>query len=102
MTKLTKNCLNISATGLVAGSAIDFGGLDFINPLSFIVLPLGAVFFGAALISFMLENEMAKFDAEQTKKTETVEPNKLGEKKCNGCITCRCQPSTKLIPAMAR
>ena len=60
MTALSKTLLSVSVTGFVAGSIIDFGGFN-LNPVVTVALPLGAVFFGLFLISFMLEKEMAKF-----------------------------------------
>jgi hypothetical protein len=69
MTTLTKTLLAASIAGFIAGSIIDFGGLN-LNPAWTVALPLGAVFFGLSLISFMLEKEMAKFDAEEALKTQ--------------------------------
>jgi hypothetical protein len=67
MTTLSKTLLTVSGTGLVAGGILDFGGFN-LNPAWTVVLPLGAVFWGLFLISFMLENEMAKFDAQAGEK----------------------------------
>lgn|SRR5665213_1882800 len=72
MTTLCKTLLAISATGLAAGSIIDFGGFNVIPALT-VALPLGAVFFGFFLISFMLENEMAKFDEEESMKLQLIQ-----------------------------
>ena len=58
-------------TGFVAGSIIDFGELN-LNPAWTMALPLGAIFFGLSLILFMLEIEMAKFDAEAAKKLQLI------------------------------
>ena len=69
MIKLTKILVSVSAAGFIAGSIIDFGGLN-LNPAWTVALPLGAVFSGLSLISFMLEKEMAKFDAEEALKTQ--------------------------------
>jgi hypothetical protein len=67
MTSITKTLLTVSMTGFVAGSLIDFGGFN-LNPAWTMVLPLGAVFFGLFLISFMLQKEMAEFDARAAEK----------------------------------
>jgi hypothetical protein len=72
MTTLTKTCLAVSTAGLAAGSIIDFGGFKVISALT-VVLPLGAVFFGMFLISFMMEKEMAKFDEETAEKLQMIE-----------------------------
>ena len=75
MTTLTKNLLAISAAGFAVGSVIDFGGFK-LNPAWMVALPLGAVFFGLFLISFMLEKEMAGFDEEEEGKLQLSERNK--------------------------
>jgi hypothetical protein len=74
MTTLPKILLTASVTGFTAGSIIDFGGFN-LNPAWTMVLPLGAVFFGLFLISFMLEKEMAKFDRENAEKLPTRSPH---------------------------
>jgi len=61
-------------TGFVAGGIIDFGGFN-LNPSWTVALPLGAVFFGLFLISFMLEKEMAGFDEEEAIKLKLAERN---------------------------
>jgi hypothetical protein len=72
MTKLSKILLAVSLAGFAAGGIIDFGGFKVI-PAVTVALPLGAVFFGLALISYMMEKEMAKFDEEEAGKQELVE-----------------------------
>ena len=67
MTTLSKTLLAVSAAGFAAGSLIDFGGFS-VNPSLTVALPVGAVFFGLFLISFMLEKEMAKFGEEEAGK----------------------------------
>jgi hypothetical protein len=74
MTTLSKTFLAISLTGFTAGSIIDFGGFNVIPALT-VALPLGAVFFGLFLISFMLEKEMAKFDEEESMKLQLIQSN---------------------------
>jgi hypothetical protein len=71
MTTLSKTLLAAGVTGLVAGSITDFAGFNF-NPVWMAGLPLGAVFCGMFLISFMLEKEMALFDAERAKKLAVI------------------------------
>ena len=72
MTTLSKTFLAVSVTGFAAGSVIDFGGFNVIPALT-VALPLGAVFFGLFLISFMLEKEMAKFDEEELRKLQLIQ-----------------------------
>jgi hypothetical protein len=72
MTIISKTFLAISVTGFAAGSIIDFGGFNVIPALT-VVLPLGAVFFGLFLISFMLEKEMAKFNEEESRKLQLIQ-----------------------------
>jgi hypothetical protein len=72
MTALSKILLTLSLTGFTAGSVIDFGGFN-LNPSWTVALPLGAVFFGLFVISFMLEKEMAKFDEEEAKKLQLIQ-----------------------------
>lgn len=67
MTTLSKTLLAVSATGFAAGSIIDSGRFTF-NPSWGGLLPVGAVYFGLFLISFMLEKEVAKFDEEESMK----------------------------------
>lgn len=90
MTALSKTLLSVSVAGFVAGSIIDFGGLN-LNPAWMVALPLGAVFFGLSLISFMLEKEMAKFDEEEAKKFELIRHDEASHTKCKNCNNCKCQ-----------
>ena len=63
-----------SVTGLVAGSIIDFGGFD-LNPAWTVALPFGAIAYGLFLISFMLEKEVATFDADEAKEWQLIQAN---------------------------
>jgi hypothetical protein len=67
MTTLSKSLLEVCVTGFVAGIIIDFGGFN-LNPSWTVALPIGAIFFGLFLFSFMLEKEMVKFDEEEAEK----------------------------------
>ena len=60
MTTLTKTLLGLSAAGFAAGFTTDW--------LWGFAKPAGAIFLGLFLISKMLEKEIAKFDAEETKR----------------------------------
>ncbi len=64
MTSLYKTLLAVSVTGFAVGGVLDFGGFR-INPAWTVVLPVGAIAYGMFLISFMLEKEVAKFDADR-------------------------------------
>jgi hypothetical protein len=86
MTTLSKTLLAVSVTGFVAGSIIDFGGFN-LNPAWTVALPVGAIFFGLFLISFMMEKEMAKFDEEESMKMQLVQ-----------CISVAPAPKEKPIP----
>lgn len=72
MTTLSKTLATISTTGFLAGGLVDFGGFN-LNPAWTVALPLGAICFGAFLISFMMEKEMAAFDEEESRKLKLTE-----------------------------
>lgn len=74
MTTVSKTLLVFSVTGLVAGSVIDFSVFN-LNPAWTVVLPVGAIAYGLFLISFMLEKEVAKFDADEAKELQLIEDN---------------------------
>jgi len=71
MTTATKTFLAISIVGLVAGGIVDFC-VDNVNPVWTATMPIGAVFLGLFLVSLVLENEIAAFNAEEAKKLELV------------------------------
>jgi hypothetical protein len=71
MTTLSKTLLAVCVTGLVAGSVVDFDGLN-LNPSWEVALPFGAIFYGLFLISFMLEKEVAKFDEDEEKELQLI------------------------------
>jgi hypothetical protein len=64
MKTLPKIFLAVSAIGFLAGSIIDFGGINC-SPSWTVAMPLGAVFLGLFMIWFMLGEEMAQFDEEE-------------------------------------
>ena len=59
--------MGISVTGFAAGAVVDFGGFP-VNPMWTVTLPIGAIFLGVALISLILEKEVAQYDEEQAKR----------------------------------
>jgi hypothetical protein len=74
MTTSSKTLLAVSVIGLAAGSVVDFGGFN-LNPVWTVALPVGAICYGLFLISFMLEKEVAKFDADEAKELQLIENN---------------------------
>ena len=72
MTTLSKILLAASVSGLVGGSIVDFGRFN-LNPAWTVALPFGAVAYGLFLISFMLENEVAKFDEDEAKELRLIQ-----------------------------
>jgi hypothetical protein len=98
MTTLPKICLAVSSAEFVAGSIIDFGEFSVI-PEAAAVLPLGAVFFGLFLISFMLEKEMVKFDAEEAERFELARRKESSSAKCKNCQNRECQSVSKSATA---
>src|SRR5262249_22585341 len=65
MTKTTKTLLTLGIAGLGPGLAIDSALVgETIASTLYVLLPLGAVFFGLFLISKVLEKETAAFDRE--------------------------------------
>ena len=71
MTKLSKTLLAVTVTGVVSGIILDLGRFK-LNSAWTMVLPLGAIAYGLFLISFMLEKEMAKFDADAVKELQLI------------------------------
>jgi len=90
MTNKSTILLIISLVTTVAGGILDFTRIKTI-PLLAVFLPLGAVFFGMFLISYMMEKEMAKFDEENALKYERIRPNTVGDSDCRSCKNCECQ-----------
>jgi hypothetical protein len=90
MAILTKILLAISSVASVAGGILDFGRFK-INPSLTIMLPMGAVFFGMFLISFMMEKEMTKFDEENILKYERIRRTDARNSNCRNCKNCECR-----------
>ena len=72
MTTISKTILAASVTGLVAGGIIDYSGFH-LDAAWAAVLPLGAIFYGMFLISFMMEKEVAKFDEDEAKERLAID-----------------------------
>jgi hypothetical protein len=71
MTTISKTLLAVSVAGLGVGGILDFGGFN-LNPSWAVALPFGAICYGLFLISFMLEKEAAKFDADEEKELQLI------------------------------
>jgi hypothetical protein len=66
MKKLTKILLGLTITGLTLGILFAAGVVQAGDAVGwYMLLPGGAICFGVFLISYMLEKEVALFDAEQ-------------------------------------
>ena len=66
MKKLTKTLLGLSIVGLIFGILFSAGALKAGNAVGwYMLLPGGAICFGAFMISYRLEKEVSRFDAEQ-------------------------------------
>jgi hypothetical protein len=82
--------LAISLIVSVTGDILDFGRFKINSSLA-MTLPMGAVFFGMFLISFMMEMEMAKFDQENVLKYKRIRRKNTGDSNCRSCKNCECQ-----------
>ena len=71
MTTASKILSAVAATGLIGGTVIDTQNIDS-HPGLAAVLPLGAIAFGVSLVMYMLEREMAQYDAEQAAKKQQI------------------------------
>jgi len=88
MKLMQKWLLGLALTGLFGGIFLTLDRASFPNVLT-IVLPLGAAFAGLFLITFIFQNETAKFDAEERLRIESArshrtpdseKPNRAKEK----------------------
>src|SRR2546422_9965727 len=66
MARMTKTLLTVSLAGLITGLAFVTGLVNVQNAVwLYVALPAGAIFFGLFLIAKLLEQETARYDAEQ-------------------------------------
>ena len=64
MTRIPKALLAVSLTAFAVGSVVTFGSSEI--PVGWTVaMPVGAIFFGLFLLTFMLQKEVASFDEEE-------------------------------------
>ncbi len=66
MTKTTKTLLYLALAGLLLGLLFSSGGVKSDGlVVVYLLLPMGAIFFGLFLLSKVLEKETAMYDEEQ-------------------------------------
>jgi hypothetical protein len=75
MKLMQKWLLGLALTGLLVGVFLMLDRASFPNVLT-IVLPLGATFGGLFLITFIFQNETAKFDAEERLRIESAKSHR--------------------------
>jgi hypothetical protein len=69
MTRIPKMLLAVSLTAFAVGSVAVFGNFEI--PVGWTVaLPFGAVCFGLFLVTFLLQQEVARFDEEECTRLE--------------------------------
>jgi hypothetical protein len=73
MTKLSKTLLVASVLGIVTGLIVDLNESIF-NPVWTVLLPLGAISFQLFIITLLLAKETAKYDAEEARKMQLIQP----------------------------
>ena len=72
MTRIPKALLAVSLTAFAVGSVVTFGSSEI--PVGWTVaMPVGAIFFGLFLLTFMLQKEVARFDEEERTRLELAE-----------------------------
>ena len=100
MTTATRTFAAISLTGFAVGAVVDFGGFT-VNPMWTIALPIGAIFLGVALISLVLEKEIARYDAEQAQRIAAARRNIAAETKKTAPTRANLSPyETKAFPVV--
>ena len=72
MTRIPKVLLAVSLTAFAVVSVVAFGNPEI--PLGWTVaIPVGAVFFGLFLLTFLLQQEVARFDEEERARLELAD-----------------------------
>jgi hypothetical protein len=72
MTRIPKVLLAVALTAFAIGSVVAFGSPEI--PLGWTVAwPLGAVCFGLFLVTFLLQQEVARFDEEERARLEVAD-----------------------------
>jgi hypothetical protein len=72
MTRIPKTFLVVSLTAFAVGSVVTFGSPEI--PVGWTVaMPVGAIFLGLFLVTFMLQKEVVRFDEEERARLELAE-----------------------------
>jgi len=72
MTRIPKAILAISLTAFAIGGVVTFGSPEI--PVGWTVaMPVGAIFFGFFLVTFMLQKEVTRFDEEERARLKLAE-----------------------------
>ena len=72
MTRIPKVLLAVSLTAFAVGGVVAFGNPEI--PVGWTVaMPVGAIFFGLFLVTFLLQQEVARFDEEERARLELAE-----------------------------
>ena len=71
MKRLPKLLLALAVSALTMGAIVDFSGVKF-APEWTVALPAGVILLGLFMISWLLQNEVAQFDAEERSKIESA------------------------------
>jgi hypothetical protein len=72
MTRIPKAFLAVSLTAFVLGSVVTFGSPEIAVGCT-VAMPLGAVFLGLFLVTFMLQKEVAQFDENERARLKLAE-----------------------------
>ena len=96
MTRIPKALLAVSLTAFAVGSVVTFGSPDI--PVGWTVaMPVGAIFFGLFLLTFMLQKEVASFDEEERARLELAE--RRTARPANAAAIAVSATATNLTPA---
>lgn len=71
MKRLPKLLLALAVPALTMGAIVDFSGVK-IAPEWTVALPAGVILLGLFMISWLLQDEVAQFDAEERSKIESA------------------------------
>jgi hypothetical protein len=72
MTRIPKVLLAVSLTAFAVGSVVTLGNPEI--PVGWTVaMPVGAVCFGLFLVTFLLQQEVARFDEQESARLEVAE-----------------------------
>ena len=96
MTRIPRVLLAVSLAGLAVGSVAVFGNPEI--PVGWTAaMPFGAVCFGLFLVTFLLQQEVARFDEEEHARLELAE--RYASKPANKAAGTVSTTSTNLSPA---